>query len=634
MSTIGLLAVGLGAALLLAAAPGSTAAPAATFAPGDLVVTGPGMRWLRPDGTTAGQLEAPGTRVTAAAFRPGGGTLPLYAVHDPLILRVYDPSGIEQFFFVADDVAKRTTAVGLGANGREYPAVSHGALINQLYIFKQNPNKGSGEELVGLFLVPAPVTDVEAASDGCTVFYSSQLGVGRVDACRLVVLPDLLSGTSVAKIRLLPDSSMLVVPAGGREIRRVGADGKTQRTYAVPGAAGWVGLDLAPDGASFWALTQAGALYRLDFVTGTVVQGPLAAPAPATDVTVLGAPQGVAPPAPPASGQDTLDLDRVLPLTGEVFAGFLPVRPAPEKVCGPGGATLRFEDASGATIGPYRGGFGAAAEVKVGRQSLSGRLGALGLPPGPVLSVEGAFAIAHGKTKILGAFSGKGGSSTAACATFKSRTFPNSIVFPPDYILSGYAWALSANSLRYEAAITRAGKVYSDKGRTFVVASRFDLVDRLGKDSGSGGRYAQHFISDTIGVSDPFAAKGEKRPHSAGIPAEAATIELVTSWTKPGDRFTIANVKLVPRGRSIASAAAPPLKVTTTRGPNSVKVRVSNVQPGRLTFSVNSERVGKKTKVKTAVAIVHRHRKRLEAVAVPLAGYGLQSPRFTFARSR
>ncbi|MFN2468990.1 MAG: hypothetical protein ABR521_12785 [Gaiellaceae bacterium] len=624
----------LAAAVVLAIAPGSTAAPAAEFVPGDLVVSGAGLRWLHADGSVVGQIVPASVRVTTVAFRPGGGSLPLFAVDDPLVIRSYNASGVEQFFFAADDVAKRTTALALGPNGIEYPAVTHGPQINQVFIFKQDPTVGSNEQLVGLFLVPAPVTDLDAASDGCTVFYASALGIGRLDSCRLAVLPDFVGGLGVAKLRLLPDTSMLAVTAGGAEIRRIGPDAKTVRTYAVPGQSGWTGIDLAPDGRSFWAVNQAGLLYRIDLAGGAVLQGPLAVPAPATDVAVHGAPIGVAPPPPAGGAEQTLDLDRVATLTGEVFAGFLPIRAAPEKICGPGGATLSFRDAYGASIGPYRGGFGAGADVKVGPQTLPGRLGALGLPPGPVQSVDGAFAINQGPTKIQGTFSGKGSGSIASCAAFGPRTFPTSIIFPPDYVLSGYAWALSASALKYQASIARDGKAYSDRGKTYLVSSRFNLVDAAGRDSGSGGRYAQHFVSDAIGVTDAFASKGQKRPHSAGIPSEAATIELRATWTTPADRFTIRNVKLVP-ARTVAAASSPrvdPVKVTTTRGPNSVRVRVSNVKSGRLTFSVNGERVRKKTKVKTQVSIVHRHRKRLEAIAVPLAALGLPPTAFAAPR--
>lgn len=597
-------------ALLLAGAPAASeggrlsARAGSAFASGDLILTGPGVRWLRADGSLVKAIEPESFPTTSVAYRAGGGPRPLYVVHEPLVTRNYDPEGTFLYFFVLDAIADRTRAVALGTNGAGFVATNHGPFLNQIYGFKEDPTTGSGASFTSFFVVASEINDLEVGADGCSLFVATRtLGAFRFDACTFRVFPALADGLDVRRIRLLPDSTALLVLGGQAAIRRIDGNGQTVREYSVPGVAGpWAGIDLAPDGRSFWAVTSSGVLYRFDLATGAIVQGPIQAAGSATDLAVVGAPLGVAPPPRGVVANAVIDLDGVKPLTGETLAGYFPPRRAPEKVCAPASSRIEFGDATGVAIGPYPGLFTARGSVTLGSQS-GKRLGALGLPTGPVRAVNASFSV-KGAASIVGTLSvGSASSSNIGnCSIFVNRTFPTSPVFPPDYVLSGYEWSLSAELIRYEAVIVRAGRRYVDAGRSYLFGSRFFFLDTQGRDSGSGGRYSQYFVSDAIAVRDSFGKPDQKQKHSAGVPVKTQAIDVVTRWTGAANAFNVGDFLLVESGPADAASGkrATRPKVTVTRKRNSVTAHVSGLKPGRLSFSVKAEKVrGRQTATTT-----------------------------------
>jgi hypothetical protein len=615
-------------ALGVPAASGGAPAPDAArsgfaFAPGDLIVTGRGVRWLRADGSLVRMLEPESVVTTGAAMRARGGPRPLYVVHEPLVTRNYDSEGNFLYFFVLDPIADRSRAVALGPGVDGYVATSHGPLLNQIYGFREDPNFGAGAALMSFFVVASEINDLEVGADGCSLFVGTRtLGAFRFDACRFTVLPPLAQGLDVRRVRLLPDASALLVLGGQTSIRRIDANGQTIREYSAAGAGGgWAGIDLAPDGRSFWAVTPTGALYRFDLATGAIVQGPIQVAASATDLAVAGAPLGVAPPAGGTVPSLAIDLDGVKPLTGETFAGYFPPRRTPEKSCTPSASQLEFTDGSGVAIGPYPGPFSVRGSVSIGAQS--GRaLGGLGQPAGPVRSAQISFTLRSGDG-VTGKATANGpvSANIANCSTFMNRTFPRSPIFPPDYPLSGYEWTLSAELLAYEVTIVKQGRSYVDTGRSFAFASRFFLLDRLGRDSGSGGRYAQYFVSESIGVKDSFRRKNQKQRHTAGVPPKTQAVDVVTRWSG-SNAFTISDIRLVgPAGAGDAARASPATKpkVHITRTRNSVTARVSGLRQGRLEFAVKAEKVSTGGAATTTVrkARPRRGGKGLGARAVP-----------------
>jgi hypothetical protein len=85
-------------------------------------------------------------------------------------------------------------------------------------------------------------------------------------------------------------------------------------------------------------------------------------------------------------------------------------------------------------------------------------------------------------------------------------------------------------------------------------------------------------------------------------------VDLTTTWTNPKDRFSIANLRLVVNGRTVARVGekgANKLPVRITRTKRSVTAHVSGLHAGRLKFEVKADNVHGRTKATTSV-----HKKR------------------------
>lgn len=607
-----LLGLGLVTVALAVGPSASGQARAGTaFAPGDLIVTGRGVGWFRPDGSLVSKIVSDAYPTNGVAYRSAGGPRPLYVVFDPLLTLNYDPEGRALFFFLLDPISDRTNAIALGPRGDGYVASSHGHL-NQIYGFREDPTKGSGTSLASFFVVASEISDLDVGVDGCALFVATRtLGVMRFDACTFRLHPALVEGTNVSRVRLLPDTTLLLLRPGQAAIRRIDGTGKTVRDYSAPGASNWVGVDVAPDGASFWAVTSAGSLYRFDLASGAVVQGPIRVGDRATDVAVAGAPLGAAPAPLPVRGTQELDLDGVKPLTGVTFSGLYPVRAAPERVCTPTASTIELNDASGVAIGQYPGRFTVSGTASVGPQTLSRTIGGLGLQAGPLREFRTAFSIGS-FYPVSGTITGlPAAANVGVCATFTRRTFPRSPIFPSNYSLSGYDWTVSAEALRYTAAIRKGGRTYTDTGTTSVFATRFYYLDDAGRDSGSGGRYTSYFISDSIGVTDQFGSTGQKRPHTAGVPVKANAIDVVLSWAEAGDSFELTDFRLLGVRATNAAGVERP-KVTITRGRRSVTARVTNTRGGRVAFTVKPKTLDGGGKATTTVRKARARKKSLD----------------------
>jgi Secretion system C-terminal sorting domain len=80
-------------------------------------------------------------------------------------------------------------------------------------------------------------------------------------------------------MRLLPDSSMIVVSADNR-ILRLNKSGAIVKSYAPANLCGFFGMGATPDGKNFWAggLAFNGPMYKFDIATGKVVDSFLASP--------------------------------------------------------------------------------------------------------------------------------------------------------------------------------------------------------------------------------------------------------------------------------------------------------------------------------------------------------------------
>jgi streptogramin lyase len=129
--------------------------------------------------------------------------------------------------------------------------------------------------------VQARGTDhIDLAADNCTMFYSSRgADILRYNVCTGTQLPKFNTAPlpdTPYHIDLLPDGGLLIAN-GGAGITRLDASGNFVRSYSVPvppGSGGnlWGGVDLAPDGTSFWASNgYNGDIARFDIQTGAVL---------------------------------------------------------------------------------------------------------------------------------------------------------------------------------------------------------------------------------------------------------------------------------------------------------------------------------------------------------------------------
>jgi len=104
--------------------------------------------------------------------------------------------------------------------------------------------------------------------------------------------------------------------------------------------------------------------------------------------------------------------------------------------------------------------------------------------------------------------------------------------------------------------------------------------------------------------TDTFSAAGQARPHAVDVPATRTKAELTLRWKKPGDRFTVAGVLLVPKRKTSSVGQATKLKITFfARTPTSLGMRITNLAPGKLTFQVVGQKVSGRATVRTHVVL-------------------------------
>ncbi len=124
---------------------------------------------------------------------------------------------------------------------------------------------------------------IDLAADRCTLFYTSEGSrVLRFDVCTGQQLPDFASGLDdpLFALRIRPNGEVMV--ASWDRIYRLSPTGQVMATY-LDHLGGFFGLNLDPDGTSFWtAVYHGGQIYRVDIETGqqlsTFQPGPLVGP--------------------------------------------------------------------------------------------------------------------------------------------------------------------------------------------------------------------------------------------------------------------------------------------------------------------------------------------------------------------
>ncbi len=271
-----LMMVGLGVGV----SPRRAEAMHSTFARGDVFVslrTG-AVEWRHPDGSLNKFLVnvIPG-KAEGMAFDTAGN---LYLTHYCADLtlcatgntvEVFAPNGISVGAFGSGYNCNPEAIVFDGA-GRAY--VGQADCTGDLLQFSP---VGALQQAFPVVWDNRGSTRIDLASDGCTMFYTSQgPNVKRFDVCTRQQLPNFNTQPSPSGLtyglRILPDGGVLVAMIS--LIARLDAAGNVVQTYTVPGEpGGWLGVDLVGDG-TFWASNYASSnVYRLDIATGAVLNG-------------------------------------------------------------------------------------------------------------------------------------------------------------------------------------------------------------------------------------------------------------------------------------------------------------------------------------------------------------------------
>lgn len=609
----------LGAALVavttlaLAGSGGGSAANGGPLPTGSIAVASGGSVTVYSDvGTRLGRLKLPvlsgvQSRVQYVGHAPEG----LFAAGWPYLL-LYTGLGDQSApVRIDDELAALTgvadtpevvTAIAPVQAGELYAAFSDGQFVHEIPRYRRvdvgGRQMGLSARRAGI-LVPERVTAMDVDAAGCVLVYGTATGLIRfLDECRRTQLMPLSTTTPVSLLRIAPGQTLLVASESG-PIRQLGADASVRRTFTAPGVARWTALDLTVDGSAFWAADPVGVLYRFDLSSGAVT-GRFDTGAPVSSLAVVGARryEAPAPTGPPPPQQ--LALDGVPTLTGEGLAGLSVAPSTLTGSCAPAAESVLPIATSGATIGPYGSSFRTALEARVGPQTLSGTSFPLGLQPGPVRGLTGTFSISGGAAEVEGSLApgAPEAANTGICAAFTNQTFPIGSV-------SGFFRSLQAPRLAYEARITVRGRTYRDSGTVGAYFTEYHMRHQDGRNAGEQHVLRASFASSQISVDDPFRGGGQSRAHTAAIPAATPTLRITLRWRGARNRFSLANVRFVQTGRSLAMASklrpgGVDLRVRRTK--SGLNATVSKLRPGRLAFSVRPDRLRGATTVSTAVA--------------------------------
>lgn len=91
---------------------------------------------------------------------------------------------------------------------------------------------------------------------------------------------------------------------------------------------------------------------------------------------------------------------------------------------------------------------------------------------------------------------------------------------------------------------------------------------------------------------DAFSKVGQRKSHAVALTSKVRSAQLALSWTSPLDSFTISNLRVVRKGKTVAVSARHRLKVTTRHGSTFLVVKLSSLVRGSLRFNVSATKVG------------------------------------------
>lgn len=121
------------------------------------------------------------------------------------------------------------------------------------------------------FITGTRIDFMDLAADQKTMYYTQEGGeVHRVDLSTNTILSDFSTAVENAfALRILANGSVLV--ADGSDIELLDSSGNQIMTYDSAGHNSWFGLNLDPDGTTFWSADFSGHVSHFDLATGAVI---------------------------------------------------------------------------------------------------------------------------------------------------------------------------------------------------------------------------------------------------------------------------------------------------------------------------------------------------------------------------
>jgi hypothetical protein len=91
---------------------------------------------------------------------------------------------------------------------------------------------------------------------------------------------------------------------------------------------------------------------------------------------------------------------------------------------------------------------------------------------------------------------------------------------------------------------------------------------------------------------DVYSKTGQTKSHTVALTGKLHSAQLTLSWSSPLDSFTISNLKIVRKGKTVAVAAKHKITTTKRAGSTFVVLKLSSLIRGKLHFSVKATKIG------------------------------------------
>jgi von Willebrand factor type A domain len=152
---------------------------------------------------------------------------------------------------------------------------------------------------------------------------------------------------------------------------------------------------------------------------------------------------------------------------------------------------------------------------------------------------------------------------------------------PPTYVIGFGSAVTGADGQRLQQiASDTGGKYYPQTDSTKLQAVMNEIGTTL------------TCQSPPTQFSDAFRKVSQAKSHAVALASSAHSAQMTLSWSSPLDAFTISNVHIVSRHRTVATARVRRLRITKRRGATFLVLKVTGLTRGSLRFTVKPTKLG------------------------------------------